>query len=63
MEADGCREGIEGVSEPCVELVRRRGEGGRGDAKVLDGVFSKRTMLIRVICRNRYGLGFSKLLT
>ena len=36
MEADGGREGVEGVSEPCVELVRRWGEGGRRDAEVFD---------------------------
>ena len=38
MEANGCREGVEGVSEPCVELVRRGGEGGRRDAEVFDEV-------------------------
>ena len=38
MESDGCREGVEGVGEPCVELVRRGGEGGGRDAEAFDGV-------------------------
>ena len=38
MEANGRREGVEGVSEPCVELVRGGGVGGRRDAEVFDEV-------------------------
>ena len=39
MEADSRREGVEGVSEPRVKLVRGGGEGGGGDAKAFDGAF------------------------
>ena len=31
MEADGCCEGVEGVREPRVELLRGGGERGRRD--------------------------------
>ena len=38
MEADSCREGVEGVSEQCIKLVRRGGEWGRSDVEAFDGV-------------------------
>ena len=39
VEADGRREGVEGMSEPCVELVQGGGGGGGRDAEVFDGAF------------------------
>ena len=38
MEADSRREGVEGVREPLVEVVRGGGEWGRGDMEALDRV-------------------------
>ena len=38
MEADSCCEGVEGVREPLVKLVRGGGERGRGDIEVFDRV-------------------------
>ena len=39
VEADGRREGVEGVSEPRIELIRGGGEGDGRDAKSFDGAF------------------------
>ena len=39
MEADSRREGVEGVREPCIKLVRGGGERGRRDVEVLDRIF------------------------
>ena len=39
MKADGCHQGVEGVSEPGVKLVWGGGERGRSDAEFLQGAF------------------------
>ena len=39
MEADHQREGVEGVREPRIKLVRGGEERDRGDVEVLDRIF------------------------
>ena len=38
MEADSAYEGVEGVSEPRIKLIRRGGEWGRRDLEVFDRI-------------------------